>query len=96
MPKEKEKPEVLSCPVARFFSEMEKTYGGKSTFFSHLHQSQIEFLKAVRSLVDDRIDDAGKKEGKREEEGDQDRGGVGEGSHPPRRSTNSPQLLMVS
>jgi hypothetical protein len=64
MPKEKENPEVLSCPVARFFSEMEKTYGGKSTFFTHLHQSQIEFLKAVRSLVDDRIGELEKKKEK--------------------------------
>jgi hypothetical protein len=61
MPKEKEKPETMGCPVARFFTEMEKTYGKKSTFFTHLHQSQIELLKAIRSLVDDRIGDLEKK-----------------------------------
>lgn len=64
MPKAKENPEVLSCPVARFFSEMGKTYGSKSTFFTHLHQSQIEFLKAIRSLVEDRIDELEKKKEK--------------------------------
>ncbi len=64
MPKEKENPEVMSCPVARLFSEMEKTYGRKSAFFNHLHQSQIELLKAVRSLVDDRIDELEKKKEK--------------------------------
>ena len=55
MPKEKQIPETAGCPVARFFTEMEKTYGKKSTFFTHLHQSQVELLKAIRSLVDDRI-----------------------------------------
>jgi uncharacterized protein Veg len=40
---------------------MEKTYGKKSTFFTHLHQSQIELLKAIRSLVDDRIGELEKK-----------------------------------
>lgn len=61
MAKEKTNQETLSCPVARIFSELEKAYGRKSTFFNHLHQSQIEFLKAVRSLVDDRIDELEKK-----------------------------------
>ena len=61
MPKEKENPETMGCPVARFFTEMEKTYGKKSTFFTHLHQSQIELLKAIRSLVDDRIGELEKK-----------------------------------
>ena len=66
MPKEKENPETVGCPVARFFTEMEKTYGKKSSFFAHLHQSQIELLKAIRSLVDDRIGDLEqKKEGGR-------------------------------
>jgi hypothetical protein len=63
MPKEKENQEAAGCPVARFFTEMEKTYGKKSTFFDHLHQSQIEFLKAVRSLVDDRIGELERKKG---------------------------------
>ena len=61
MPKEKENPETVGCPVARFFTEMEKAYGKKSTFFTHLQQSQIELLKAIRSLVDDRIGDLEKK-----------------------------------
>ena len=61
MAKEKTNQETMSCPVARIFSELEKTYGRKSTFFNHLHQSQIEFLKAIRSLVDDHIDELEKK-----------------------------------
>jgi len=61
MPKEKENPETMGCPVARFFAEMEKAYGKKSTFFTHLHQSRIELLKAIRSLVDERIGELEKK-----------------------------------
>ena len=61
MAREKTNQETLSCPVARIFSELEKAYGRKSTFFNHLHQSQIEFLKAILSLVDDRINDLEKK-----------------------------------
>ncbi|MBI4767178.1 MAG: hypothetical protein HY787_21745 [Deltaproteobacteria bacterium] len=61
MAKEKTNQEIMSCPVARIFSEMEKAYGRKSNFFNHLRQSQVEFLKAVRSLVDDRIDELEKK-----------------------------------
>jgi hypothetical protein len=64
MAKEKVDQEVLHCPVARLFSEMEKNYGKKSEFFKHLHQSQIEFLKALRSLMDERIEVLEKKQEK--------------------------------
>ena len=55
MAKEKTDQEIMSCPVARIFSEIEKACGPKTNFLNHLHQSQLEFLKAIRSLVDDRI-----------------------------------------
>ena len=61
MAREKTDRETMNCPVARIFSELEKTYGRKSAFFDHLHRSQIEFLKAIRTLVDDRIDELEKK-----------------------------------
>ncbi len=61
MAKEKTNQEIMSCPVARIFSELEKACGRKTNFFDHLHQSRVEFLKAIRSLVDDRIDDLEKK-----------------------------------
>jgi len=64
MAKEKETHEAAHCPVARFFSEMEKSCNPKSEFFNHLHQSQIEFFKALRSLVDDRINFLEKKQEK--------------------------------
>ena len=56
MAKEKHKEEMMYCPVARFFSNLGKVSERKSTFFEHLNSSRIEFLKAVRSLFDERID----------------------------------------
>jgi hypothetical protein len=56
MAKESHKEEMMSCPVARFFLDLEKIYGRKSPFFGHLKSSRVEFLKAVRSLIDGKID----------------------------------------
>ena len=36
--------------------DLEKQFGKKSNFFNHLNQFHIEILKAVRSLVDERIE----------------------------------------
>jgi hypothetical protein len=49
------------CPVGRFFSELERRAGTESRFFEHLGKSRIEFLKAVRALVDERIEAIEKK-----------------------------------
>ena len=65
MAKEKHKEEMMYCPVARFFSDLEKVSERKSTFFEHLNSSRIEFLKAIRSLVDERIDSLEKMGAKR-------------------------------
>ena len=48
--------EVFTCPVGRFFMGFEKACRGNSAFREHMKLSRIEFLKAVRSLVDDRIE----------------------------------------
>jgi len=56
MEKRTDEKEPLLCPVGRFFAALEKKSGGKSAFSEHLNKSRIEFLKAVRSLVDDRIE----------------------------------------
>ena len=53
---EKNENEVFVCPVSRFFSDLEKLAGKDSSFIRHLSQSRIEFLKAVRSLIDERIE----------------------------------------
>jgi len=66
MAKETIKEEVFTCPVGRFFAEWEKSSLEKSQFFKHLNQSRVEFLKAVRSLIDERIENLEQKqEGKR-------------------------------
>lgn len=48
--------EVFECPVGKFFHELGKGAGKRSKFQKHLHRSRIEFLKAIRSLVDERIE----------------------------------------
>ena len=66
MGREKPKSEVMVCPVGRFFADLEKVTGKRSKFFKHMNQSRIEFLKAIRTLVDERIEDfekAGPKKG---------------------------------
>ncbi|UCF57068.1 MAG: hypothetical protein JSW15_00840 [Deltaproteobacteria bacterium] len=62
MVKERHKEEeMVYCPVGKFFSDLQKTSRKKSKFFGHLDQSRIEFLKAIRSLVDERIEEIEKK-----------------------------------
>ena len=43
------------CPVGRFFLDLENVLGKKSDFFKHMTRSRIEFLKAMRSVLDERI-----------------------------------------
>ena len=50
------------CPVGRFFMTFERKGKRKSEFYEHLSKSGIEFLKAVRSLVDDQIECLEKRE----------------------------------
>jgi len=53
--------ETVLCPVGEFFRDLEKVFGKKSKFFDHMNQSRIEFLKGIRSLVDERIENLEKK-----------------------------------
>jgi len=55
MVKQKEE-EMVVCPVGRFFMDLQRVSGKKSGFFEHLSRSQVEFLKAIRSLVDEKIE----------------------------------------
>jgi len=48
--------EVFTCPVGRFFTGLERACRGNTAFREHMKLSRIEFLRAVRSLVDDRIE----------------------------------------
>jgi hypothetical protein len=52
------------CPVGRFFMSFEGKGGKRSPFFDHLSRSGLEFLKAVRALVDEKIEVLEKKEKK--------------------------------
>ena len=67
MAKEKKhKEEKYFCPVGRFFEDLEGLQGGKSEFFDHLNQSRLEFLRAIRSLVDEKIKNIEKKSAKKQ------------------------------
>ncbi len=61
MDKKKDEKEMMFCPVGRFFMDLEKVCNKKSKFFEHLTKSRIEFLKSIRSLVDEKIEDLEKK-----------------------------------
>ena len=61
MSNEKFKNGSFICPIGRFIGNVDKLFDTKSEFFQHLKQSQIEFLRAVKSLVDESIDSLEKK-----------------------------------
>lgn len=54
MSKDNEKKE--NCPLSRICSDLDRIFGNESDFRKHLNRSRIEFLKAMRSLIDSRID----------------------------------------
>jgi hypothetical protein len=60
-PKKDAEPKVFVCPVGKFFLDLEKCVDRRSKFQEHLALSRIEFFKAIRSLVDDRIESLEKK-----------------------------------
>ena len=55
MAKKKRTDYGFECPVGRLFTDLDKAFGKKSEFSKHMTQSRIEFLKGIRSLVDERI-----------------------------------------
>ena len=64
MAKEKKEREMVLCPVGRFFLDLQNASGKKSEFFNHMTQARVEFLKAIRSLVDEKIEGLEKKSAK--------------------------------
>ena len=56
MAQKKREEHVFECPVGKFFADLDKIFGKKSEFTKHLAQSRIEFLKGIRCLVDERIE----------------------------------------
>lgn len=61
MAAKKSEPQMVICPVGKFFMDLENIFGKKTDFFNHMTQSRIEFLKAMRALLDERIDHFEKK-----------------------------------
>ena len=65
MVEKKGKEERITCPVGSFFMDLDKTFGRKSPFYEHMTRSKIEFLKGVKSLLDERIEYLEKKGSKK-------------------------------
>jgi len=65
MVEKKGKEERTTCSASTFFMDLEKTFGRKSMFYKHMTRSRIEFLKGVKSLLDDRIEYLEKKDSKK-------------------------------
>ena len=65
MAEKKGKEEKIICPVGTFFTDIEKAFGKNSSFYKHMTRSRIEFLKGVKSLLDDRIERLEKKYSKK-------------------------------
>ena len=61
MTAKKNNEQMVVCPVGKFFTDLEDVMGKKSKFFEHMTRSRIEFLKGIRSLLDERIDHYEKK-----------------------------------
>ena len=61
MAEKKSKEDRITCPVSTFITDLEKTFGRKSQFYNHMTRARIEFLKGVKSLLDDRIETLEKK-----------------------------------
>ena len=55
MAKKRDEEERVFCPLGRFFMDLEDSLGKDSKFLEHLKQSRVEFLKAIRALVDETI-----------------------------------------
>ena len=61
MAEKRSEQETAGCPVGSFFEDLEKAFGKKSPFFKHMTQSKLEFMKGIRSLLDERIENLEKK-----------------------------------
>jgi hypothetical protein len=55
MAAKKTEQQMAICPVGKFFMDLEDAFGKKSDFFQHITRTRIEFLKAMRFLLDERI-----------------------------------------
>ena len=65
MAAKKDKEQMVDCPVGRFLMDLEGSLGKKSKFFEHMTRSKVEFLKGIRSFLDERIEHYEKKGSKK-------------------------------
>jgi hypothetical protein len=65
MAEKKGKEEKIICSAGTFFTDLEKIFGRNSPFYKHMTRSKIEFLKGVKSLLDERIERLEKKDSKK-------------------------------
>jgi len=65
MAEKKNKEQMVVCPVGKFFIDLEDVMGKKSKFFEHMSRSKVEFLKGLRSLLDEGIEHYEKKSSKK-------------------------------
>jgi len=61
MSKKKHKEKEPDFQIGDFLSSFNRAFGRKSIFSRQVTQTKIEFLKAIRSLVDDKIENLEKK-----------------------------------
>ncbi len=54
--KNMEEEPAVSCPVGKIFQELHKVSRKKPEFMEHLLQSRLEFLKAIKCLLDSGIE----------------------------------------
>ncbi len=45
------------CPIGELISQVWATFGAESEFRRHMRNSKIELLKAIRSIIDKKIED---------------------------------------
>ncbi|MDD3581684.1 MAG: hypothetical protein PHW74_11755 [Desulfobacca sp.] len=43
------------CPFCQLYAALQELAGPQSEFGRHLHQARVEFYKALRALIDQRI-----------------------------------------
>lgn len=46
----------MACPVCMLFNLGSQIFGRESEFFRHMTNARIEFLQAIKSLIDRRIE----------------------------------------
>lgn len=57
-----ERKEISECPLCTLFTIGSRVFGKESEFYRHMINARIEFLQAIKSLIDSRIESLEKTE----------------------------------